>query len=132
MCAQEFDQELVSRVEPYIDEIDAVLISHASMRYMGGLPHLVSRLNLHCPVYCTIPVFGMGQMMLYHEYETHHKHSNFDAFDLDDVDLAFNACIRVKYHQTMELPSGGYVCSVCSVCLSVAGALTHVPSCVRP
>ena len=45
--------------------IDAVLISHADMAHVGGLPYAVRALGLSAPVYATLPVAKLGLMTLY-------------------------------------------------------------------
>ena len=45
--------------------INYVLISHADMEHIGGLPYLFAKLGADVPVYATLPVHYMGQMMFY-------------------------------------------------------------------
>lgn len=41
---------------------------------MGGLPYLVGKCGLHCPIYATIPVYKMGQMFMYDWFQVSYKH----------------------------------------------------------
>ena len=51
-----------------IKSVDAILISYPDIAHLGALPYLVSKLNLNCEIYSTVPVFKMGQMFLYDLY----------------------------------------------------------------
>lgn len=49
----------------------------------------------------------MGQLFMYDAYQSHFNETEFDLFDLDDVDLAFERMVQLKFQQTMQLPSRG-------------------------
>ncbi len=51
-----------------IKSVDAILLSYPDITHIGALPYLVSKLNLNCEVYSTVPVYKMGQMFLYDLY----------------------------------------------------------------
>lgn len=68
----------------HVHQIDAVLISFPDLYHMGGLPHLVGKCGLHCPIYATIPVYKMGQMFMY---------------DWFQVRLSFMFRLPVCYHR---------------------------------
>ena len=74
---------------------------------LGALPYLFGKCGLSCPVYATIPVFQMGQMFAYDLYQSRNNYEEFDLFTLDDVDLAFEKVIQVKYNQTITLKDKG-------------------------
>lgn len=59
--------------------LHAVLISHADLNHLGGLPYAYGALGLRCPIYATTPVFQMGQMFLYDFYQV-------------------GVCIKIVYH----------------------------------
>lgn len=101
----------VDTIEPikrHINQIDAVLISHPDIYHLGALPYLVGKGGLSCPVYCTIPVYKMGQMFMYDLYQSRHNYEDFDLFSLDDVDAAFDKIIQLKYSQHVSLKGKGH------------------------
>jgi cleavage and polyadenylation specificity factor subunit 2 len=85
----------------------AVLISHPDLAHMGALPFLVGRLGLAAPVYATGAVHKMGQMCLYDAFLALRAASDFDAFDLDDVDAAFARLTQLRYRQEVALTGRG-------------------------
>ncbi|KAF7489647.1 Cleavage and polyadenylation specificity factor subunit 2 [Sarcoptes scabiei] len=97
----------INNLSPYIPNIDAVLLSHPDTFHLGALPYLFGKCSLSCDVYATTPVYQMGQMFAYDLYQSHQNYENFDLFCLDDVDLAFEKVIQVKYNQTIALKDKG-------------------------
>jgi cleavage and polyadenylation specificity factor subunit 2 len=104
-----------SQLEPLLEEIntiDAVLISHPDAAHIGALPYLVGKAKLDAAIYTTGAIHKMGQMFLYSEYITHHAASEFNAFDLDDVDAAFNGITQLRYRQEVALTGAGVGISI--------------------
>lgn len=94
----------VSSLEPLravAPRVDALLVSHADLAHIGGLPYAFQALGLDCPVYATLPVVKLGQMTLYdaHENARLRPVGGPPPFDLDDVDAAFRRCVELKYSQ---------------------------------
>jgi len=89
------------------EDIDAVLISHPDLSHVGGLPYAVSRLGLKAPVYATLPVQKMGEMTLYDAERHRSSREDFQAFTLDDIDLAFERFVQLKYFQRFKLEGKG-------------------------
>lgn len=100
--------ETIEPIKRHINQIDAVLISHPDIYHLGALPYLVGKGGLSCPVYCTIPVYKMGQMFMYDLYQSRHNYEDFDLFSLDDVDAAFDKIIQLKYSQHVSLKGKGH------------------------
>ncbi|CAG7660639.1 unnamed protein product [Allacma fusca] len=98
----------INELKKHVNRIDAVLISHPDLIHLGALPYLVGKCGLSCPVYTTIPVFKMGQMFMYDFYLSKRNNENFDLFNLDDVDAAFDKIIQLKYNQSINLKGKGY------------------------
>jgi cleavage and polyadenylation specificity factor subunit 2 len=99
-----------SQLEPLLEEIetiDAVLISHPDIAHLGALPYLVGKAKLDAAIYTTGAIHKVGQMFLYSEYITHHAASDFTAFDLDDIDAAFNGITQLRYRQEVPLSGTG-------------------------
>ena len=67
--------------------MDLVLISHADLYHMGSLPLLFGTQSsssfANTPIVCTLPVYKMGQMMLYdlylNEVSPHYYLANLDT-----------------------------------------------------
>lgn len=87
--------------------IDAVLLSHPDTLHLGALPYSVKRLGLTAPVYCTLPVNKMGLMYMYDHFQSRKAVSNFDLFNMDDIDSAFQNCVPMTYSQHLPLAGKG-------------------------
>lgn len=98
-----------------IGSIDAVLVSHADVQHMGALPILFGKEGHVVPVICTLPVYKMGQMLLYDLSLNKYPEEGIDApqFTLDNIDACFSKVITVKYRQTISIPSNPDI-SVCA------------------
>jgi len=95
---ERYDENMLAPLKNVVADIDAVLLSHPDLAHLGALPYAVGKLGLNCPVYCTLPVWKMGQMFLYDAYQTMSAY-DFNGFTLDDVDAAFDKCKQLKYSQ---------------------------------
>ncbi len=75
----------------------------------GALPVLAGQWGLKAKVYATMPIFKMGQMFLYDAFESKKKDEDFDVWNLDDVDAAFNEerFEQLKYSQHVRLTGRG-------------------------
>ncbi|CAO4380268.1 unnamed protein product [Caenorhabditis nigoni] len=100
---ERFELKYFEELRPYIPKISAVLISHPDPLHLGGLPYLVAKCGLTAPVYCTVPVYKMGQMFIYDLVYSHLDVEEFQHYSLDDVDMAFEKVEQVKYNQTVVL-----------------------------
>lgn len=105
---ENFNEDMLLPLKEVIPDIDAVLISHPSIKHIGALPYAVGKLGLSAPIYCTLPVYRMGQMFMYDAYQALSSY-NFTSFDLDDVDAAFDEAnmIYLKYSQDKYLSDKG-------------------------
>lgn len=64
---------------------------------------MIGKCGLNCPVYATVPVYKMGQMFLYDFVISKSSVEDFQLFDLDDVDAAFDKVVQLKYNQSLNL-----------------------------
>ncbi|KAH7429669.1 hypothetical protein KP509_09G061000 [Ceratopteris richardii] len=87
--------------------IDAVLLSHPDTLHLGALPYAVKKLGLAAPVYCTLPVNKMGMMYMYDHFQSRKAVSNFDLFNMDDIDSVFLNCVSMTYSQHLPLTGKG-------------------------
>ncbi|KAJ7523061.1 hypothetical protein O6H91_18G035900 [Diphasiastrum complanatum] len=102
-----FDLALIQPLASIAPTVDAVLLSHPDTLHLGGLAYAVGKLGLNATVYCTLPVHRMGQMYMYDHYLSRRAVSNFDVFNLDDVDTAFGKSVQLKYSQHLPLSGKG-------------------------
>ena len=102
---EEFEVALLAPLKQAIPQIDAVLLSHPDTAHLGALPYAIGHLGLKVPIYATQPTCRMGQMFMYDQYLSHHATSDFEHFDLDDVDTAFDyqTVHQLKFQQNMKL-----------------------------
>jgi cleavage and polyadenylation specificity factor subunit 2 len=103
---EDFDENFVKALEPWISRINYVLISHADMEHIGGLPYLFAKLGADVPVYATLPVHYMGQMMFY-DLLLGKSGQNDLPLTLDDVDSTFDHIRKLEYYQTVALEGVG-------------------------
>jgi cleavage and polyadenylation specificity factor subunit 2 len=98
-----FKAQKLTNIYRYLKTIDAVLISYPDIAHLGALPYAVGKMGLSCPIYATIPVYKMGQMFLYDAYQSRHANEDFNVFNLDDVDTAFDKFVQLKYSQNVSI-----------------------------
>ena len=88
----------------YTHNISTVLLSHPDTYHIGALPYLVGHLGLtKTPIYATVPVLKMGQMFAYDAFLCRQASSDFNAFNLDNVDEAFAQITPLRYQQTISI-----------------------------
>ncbi|KAK4320479.1 hypothetical protein Pmani_008645 [Petrolisthes manimaculis] len=104
---EKFDKSYIDRLANVVPRVDCVLLSYPDPLHMGALPYLVSKCQLNCPIYATVPVFKMGQMFMYDWFQSHHNYDLVEHFSLDDVDSAFELITQVKYNQSIPMRGNG-------------------------
>ncbi|KAJ0173819.1 hypothetical protein K1T71_010968 [Dendrolimus kikuchii] len=104
---EKFDMDFIKELKRHVNTIDAVLLSHSDPLHLGALPYAVGKLGLNCPIYATLPVYKMGQMFMYDLYQAHKNVSEFTLFTLDDVDMAFDRIVQLKYNQSVDMKGKG-------------------------
>ncbi|XP_037088063.1 cleavage and polyadenylation specificity factor subunit 2-like [Pollicipes pollicipes] len=104
---ENFNLAYLKDVRKHINQIDAVLLTFPDQAHLGALPYLFGKCGLSCAVYATVPVYKMGQMFLYDQYQSRHNTEDFDVFTLDDVDSAFDKIVQLKYNQSVALKGRG-------------------------
>eukprot|EP01125_Pyxidicula_operculata_P014680 TRINITY_DN4916_c0_g1_i1.p1 TRINITY_DN4916_c0_g1~~TRINITY_DN4916_c0_g1_i1.p1 ORF type:complete len:585 (+),score=119.09 TRINITY_DN4916_c0_g1_i1:17-1771(+) len=103
----DFDVELLKPLKRVVGKINAVLISHPDLEHLGALPYAVGKLGMKAQIFGTIPVHKMGQMFMYDVYQSRKNSEDFDTFNLDDVDDAFDNFTQLKYSQRYFLTGKG-------------------------
>jgi len=112
----EFDIAQIQPLKDVIHRIDAVLVSHSDVWHLGALPYAVGKLGLSAPVFATLPVHKMGQMFMYDVLLSKKDNEDFDTFDLDDIDAAFDLFKQLKYSQHHRLSGKGSGITVTPYC----------------
>lgn len=95
--------------------VDCVVISHADIHHMGGLPVVFGEEGLPpVPVVCSLPVAKFGAMLLYDMQlnvemegqpvdEESSQSISYPRFSLDDIDSSMSRVVPLKYSQTIDL-----------------------------
>lgn len=111
-----------------VPHLDAVLISHADLAHAGGLPFLVGRYGLKCPIIATVPVPRLCMRLLYDTYQNYSDRREFTAFSMSDIDDAFENAIQLKYSQRYHLTGKGEGVSVTPFCAghTLGGAVWRI------
>ena len=104
---ENFNLAYLRDVRKHVNQIDAVLLTFPDQAHLGALPYLFGKCDLSCAVYATVPVYKMGQMFLYDQYQSRHNTEDFSVFSLDDVDSAFDKIVQLKYNQSVALKGRG-------------------------
>uniref|UniRef100_A0A7S3EJW3 Cleavage and polyadenylation specificity factor subunit 2 n=1 Tax=Rhodosorus marinus TaxID=101924 RepID=A0A7S3EJW3_9RHOD len=102
-----FNLDTVEPLRAIAPQIDAVLLSHPDVMHLGALPYAVGKLGLNVPVFATLPVWRMGQMFMYDAVLAKKEQEDFNEFDLDDVDNAFERITQLKFQQPFALTGKG-------------------------
>lgn len=84
-------------------QIDAILISHSTVEHIGALVYIYKKYDLACPIYSTIPVQIMGQIIITDCMMSIKQKHEWDLYSLDDIEHVFDKIIVVKYSQPMSL-----------------------------
>ncbi|RGB38277.1 beta-lactamase-like protein [Rhizophagus diaphanus] len=98
-----FNVEDLKNLRRVAKQVDALLLSHPDLQHLGAYPYAYGHFGLSCPVYATLPVLNMGRMCLYDVFQSKINESDFDTFDLNTVDTAFDQIITLKYSQPCSL-----------------------------
>ncbi len=85
-----------------------MLLSHSDVYHVGALPYLVGQMGLlkKAKIFGTLPLVKMGQMTLYDLYQSYEHVKDFDVYDLDHVDAAFDSITQLKYSQRYPFKTG--------------------------
>eukprot|EP00871_Galdieria_phlegrea_P000397 jgi/Galph1/1358/GphlegSOOS_G6043.1 len=102
-----FDETLLEPLKRIAPRVDAVLISHSDIHHLGALPYAVGKLGLRATTYATLPVWRMGQLFMYDAHQSRVMQEDFQTFDLDDVDAAFDKFVQLKYQQIVNFSEKG-------------------------
>lgn len=98
---ESFNEADVSALEVIADSVDVVLLSHATVPHLGGLPYLLGRLGCKAQVYATLPVHRIGQLTMLDALESCKRaNPEFRLFTPAHIEEAFHlASFGGRFHQ---------------------------------
>ncbi|KAG0034806.1 cleavage and polyadenylation specificity factor subunit 2 [Podila clonocystis] len=98
-----FNVDDLRQLKRVAKDVDACLLSHATLHHLGALAYAKSYLGLRAQTYATFPVMDMGRLSLYDIWQSKRSTEDFKTFNLEDIDQAFEAITCLRYHQPTAL-----------------------------
>jgi cleavage and polyadenylation specificity factor subunit 2 len=117
-----FDLRLVQQLRKIAPRIDAILLTHCDVSHLGALPFIMAQQGVKAKVYATLPVVKMGQLTVYDAVLSRSNREDFDVFNLDDIDAAwefdekkqgFRHFVPLRYQQSAQLEGRAEGISIC-------------------
>jgi predicted metal-dependent RNase len=113
-----------------LDEIDAVIISHAHIDHQGFLPALF-KFGYKGPVYCTEPTLPLMTLLQYDSVKISKSNGTFLPYETRDVNEVIKHCITLPYGKptdispdvTITFNNAGHIMGSATVHINVFG--TH-------
>lgn len=113
-----------------LDEIDAVIISHAHIDHQGFLPTLF-KFGYKGPVYCTEPTLPLMTLLQYDSVKISKSNGTFLPYETRDVNEVIKHCITLPYGRptdispdiTITFNNAGHIMGSATVHINVFG--TH-------
>ncbi len=135
--------DVASDIAPYpyleapefkIDELDAIIVSHAHIDHTGFLPYLF-KFGYRGPVYCTAPTRDVMSLMLLDFVKIQRGDSSKDPlFDADDIKEMVKHTICLEYDEVSDVTpdvritmyNAGHILGSCMVHLHVGNGLHNI------
>jgi len=92
----------IDRIPISIEDIDAIVISHAHLDHMGGLP-LLFKYGYRGPVYMTEPTVYLMFLLLNDLYDVLQKNGVIPFFELKDLRTILQHTIPVKFGVVVDI-----------------------------
>jgi KH/beta-lactamase-domain protein len=113
-----------------LDELDAVIISHAHIDHQGFLPTLF-KFGYKGPVYCTEPTLPLMTLLQYDSVKISKSNGTFLPYETRDVNEVIKHCITLPYGKptdispdiTITFNNAGHIMGSATVHINVFG--TH-------
>ena len=113
-----------------LDEIDAVIISHAHIDHQGFLPTLF-KFGYKGPVYCTEPTLPLMTLLQTDSVKITKSNGTFLPYELRDVNEVIKHCITLPYGKptdispdvTITFNNAGHIMGSATVHINISG--TH-------
>ncbi|KAF9433404.1 cleavage and polyadenylation specificity factor subunit 2 [Entomortierella beljakovae] len=113
-----FDVDDLKQLRRIAKDVDACLLSHSTLHHLGAIAYAKSYMGLRAQTYATFPVVDMGLLSLYDIWQSKRRTEDFNTFNLEDIDQAFESITCLRYQQPTEL---GGKCKGITITASSAG-----------
>lgn len=112
-----------------LDDLDAVIISHAHIDHQGFLPTLF-KYGYKGPVYCTEPTLPLMTLLQMDSVKIAHSNGTYLPYEARDVNEVIKHCITLPYGKptdispdiTITLNNAGHIMGSATVHLNISGA----------
>ena len=112
-----------------LDELDAVIISHAHIDHQGFLPTLF-KFGYKGPIYCTEPTLPLMNLLQVDSVKISKSNGTYLPYELRDVNEVIKHCITLPYGKptdispdiTISLNNAGHIMGSATVHLNISGA----------
>ncbi len=112
-----------------LDDIDAVVISHAHIDHQGFLPTLF-KFGYKGPIYCTEPTLPLMNLLQMDSVKISKSNGSFLPYETRDISEVIKHCITLPYGKptdispdmTISLNNAGHIMGSATVHLNIAGA----------
>ena len=103
VAAQGDDQyPLLSAPEFKLEELDAVVVSHAHVDHIGFVPWLY-KMGYRGPVYCTAPTRDVGALLCLDSIGVSQKEMNKAIYSSKDVKEMVKHCVTLEYEEVTDI-----------------------------
>jgi predicted metal-dependent RNase len=112
-----------------LDELDAVVISHAHIDHQGFLPTLF-KFGYKGPIYCTEPTLPLMNLLQMDSVKISKSNGTYLPYESRDVNEVIKHCITLPYGKptdispdiTISLNNAGHIMGSATVHLNISGA----------
>jgi uncharacterized protein len=112
-----------------LDDLDAVVISHAHIDHQGFLPTLF-KFGYKGPIYCTEPTLPLMNLLQMDSVKISKSNGTYLPYELRDVNEVIKHCITLPYGKptdispdiTISLNNAGHIMGSATVHLNIGGA----------
>jgi KH/beta-lactamase-domain protein len=112
-----------------LDELDAVIISHAHIDHQGFLPTLF-KFGYKGPIYCTEPTLPLMNLLQMDSVKISKSNGTYLPYESRDVNEVIKHCITLPYGKptdispdiTISLNNAGHIMGSATVHLNISGA----------
>jgi len=112
-----------------LDELDAVIISHAHIDHQGFLPTLF-KFGYNGPIYCTEPTLPLMTLLQTDSVKIAKSNGAYIPYEIRDISEVIKHCITIPYGKptdispdiTITLNNAGHIMGSATVHLNISGA----------
>lgn len=112
-----------------LDELDAIVISHAHIDHQGFLPTLY-KFGYKGPVYCTEPTLPLMTLLQMDSVKIAQNNGSYIPYEVRDVNEIIKHCIPIPYGKptdispdvTITLNNAGHIMGSATVHINISGA----------